>query len=72
MVWFRKWSNYILDLMMDESFSAESIAESELSSQTLCYRQRLEKTTGGEVILMEWSPTMDLLAAALADHSVRF
>lgn len=37
----------------------------------LCFKQRTEKSTGGEVILMQWSPTMDLLAAALADHSVR-
>ena len=36
----------------------------------LRYRQRLEKSTGGEVMLMAWSPTMDLLAAALSDHSV--
>ena len=35
------------------------------------YRQRLEKSSGGEAVLMEWSPTMDLLAVALADHSVR-
>lgn len=38
--------------------------------QVLRYKQRLEKSTGGEVVLMEWSPTMDLLAVALADHSV--
>ncbi len=36
----------------------------------LCYKQRLEKFTGGEVVLMQWCPTMDLLAIALADHSV--
>lgn len=48
----------------------ESTAGSE-SVQVLRYRQRLEKSTGGDVILMEWSPTMDLLAVALADHSVR-
>lgn len=35
------------------------------------YRLRLEKSTGGEVVLMEWSPAMDVLAVALADHSVR-
>ena len=41
------------------------------SSTALRYRQRLEKSTGGgEVVLMEWSPTADLLAVALADHSV--
>ena len=36
----------------------------------LRYRQRLEKSSGGDAVLMEWSPTMDLLAVALADHSV--
>ncbi len=36
----------------------------------LRYKQRLEKSSGGEAVLMEWSPTMDLLAIALADHSV--
>lgn len=44
-------------------------ADSEVG-ESLCYKQRLEKSTGGEVLLMEWSPTMDLLAVALADHSV--
>ncbi|KAL5516648.1 hypothetical protein EMCRGX_G002035 [Ephydatia muelleri] len=34
------------------------------------YRQRAEKSTGGDMTLMQWSPTMDLLAAAYADHSV--
>lgn len=47
-----------------------STADSEVA-QVLRYKQRLEKSTGGEVVLMEWSPTMDLLAVALADHSVR-
>lgn len=40
------------------------------SATVLRYRQRLEKSTGGEVVLMEWSPTADLLAVALGDHSV--
>ncbi len=48
---------------------ADSDQNSE-SGETLCYKQRLEKSTGGEVVLMQWSPTMDLLAIALADHSV--
>lgn len=48
----------------------ESSADSE-GPQTLCFKQRLEKSTGGEVVLMEWSPTMDLLAAVFKDHSVR-
>ena len=41
------------------------------SASALRYRQRLEKSTGGEVVVMEWSPTADLLAVALATHSVR-
>ena len=45
--------------------TADSVA-----TPVLRYRQRLEKSTGGEVQLMEWSPTMDLLAVVLADHSV--
>ena len=36
----------------------------------LCFRERAEKSTGGEVVLLEWSPTMDILALALSDHSV--
>ena len=39
--------------------------------EALCYRQRAEKSTGGEMMLMSWSPTMDLLAASFADNSVR-
>lgn len=39
--------------------------------EVLGYRQRLEKPTG-EVILMKWSPTMDLLAATFAERSVRY
>ena len=45
--------------------------EEEEGSECLRYRQRLEKSTGGEVVLMEWSPKMDVLAVALSDHSVR-
>lgn len=53
--------------------SGNHVLKMDESSETavLRYRQRLEKSTGGEVVLMEWSPTMDLLAVALADHSVR-
>ena len=40
------------------------------AAEVLNYRQRLEKSTGGEIILMKWSPTMDLLAATFADNSV--
>lgn len=40
------------------------------AAQTLTYRQRLEKPAGGEVALMKWSPTMDLLAATFKDNSV--
>lgn len=39
--------------------------------EVLSYRQRLEKPAGGEIVLMKWSPTMDLLAATFADKSVR-
>ena len=49
----------------------ESADEDSEAGETLCYKQRAEKSTGGEIVLMQWSPTMDLLAAALADHSVR-
>lgn len=38
--------------------------------EKLCYRQRVEKATGGEVVLIHWSPTMDVAALAFADHSV--
>lgn len=48
---------------------SSSPAESE-PSPALRYKQRLEKSSGGEAVLMEWSPTMDLLAIALSDHSV--
>ena len=40
-------------------------------SEALCYKQRLEKSTGAEMFLMKWSPVADLLAAACSDHSVR-
>ena len=38
--------------------------------EKLCYRQRAEKAAGGEVTLMQWSPTMDVIALAFKDHSV--
>lgn len=37
----------------------------------LRFQLRDTKPSGGDIQLMEWSPKMDLLAAALADHSVR-
>lgn len=40
------------------------------TSENLCYKQRLEKSTGAEMILMKWSPVADLLASAFSDHSV--
>ena len=43
----------------------------EEEEEGLCYRQRAEKSTGGEMRQMQWSPTQDLLAAAFADNSVR-
>lgn len=53
---------------------SESGVESEQGPEedVLCFKQRTEKSTGGDIILMEWSPTIDLLASALADHSVRY
>ena len=44
--------------------------ELESGEEALCYRMQAEKSTGGEVVLMAWSLSMDLLAAALSDHSV--
>ena len=43
---------------------------SESVSETLCYKQRAEKSTGAEMVLMKWSPVTDLLAAAFSDRSV--
>ena len=53
---------------MDDSVNASDAAGEE--EEVLCFRQRVEKSTGGEIIMMQWSPTMDLLAAAFADNSV--
>lgn len=53
---------------MDDSVDASDVAGE--GEEVLCFRQRAEKSTGGEIILMQWSPTMDLLAAAFADNSV--
>ena len=44
--------------------------EVESIPEALCYKQRLEKSTGAEMFLMTWSPVADLLAAACTDHSV--
>jgi hypothetical protein len=46
--------------------------EEEIESlpEALCYKQRLEKSTGAEMFLTKWSPVADLLAAACTDHSV--
>ena len=53
-----------------EEYEADTSSAS--AAEVLSYRQRLEKPTGGEIVLMQWSPTMDLLAATFADNSVRF
>ena len=50
----------------------EPDASTASASEVLSYRQRLEKPAGGEIVLMKWSPTMDLLAATFADNSVRY
>ena len=44
--------------------------DSESLEENYCFKQRLEKSTGAEMILMEWSPVADLLAAAFSNHSV--
>ena len=41
------------------------------SSSKPCYKLRSEKTLYGEVIAVQWSPKMDLIAFALKDGSVR-
>ncbi len=53
---------------MEEEEEADRSAAS--ANEPLCYRQRAEKSTGGEMVLMAWSPTMDVLASAFADRSV--
>ena len=55
--------------MMDCEQDADE-GGSEGEAETLSYRQRLEKQAGGDLVLMQWSPTMDLLAATHADNSV--
>ena len=42
-----------------------------MEEEKLCYKQRAEKSAGGEVTLLEWSPTMDVIAIAFSDNSVR-
>ena len=44
--------------------------DSDESSSNLCYKLRSEKTLSGEVIAVQWSPKMDLIAFALKDGSV--
>ena len=48
---------------------SSAVSEDVSMKLQLCFKQRAEKSTGGEVILMEWSPTMDILALAFSDHS---
>ena len=46
--------------------------DSELDEEEkLCYKLRGEKPAGGEVSFLEWSPTMDVIAIAFSDNSVR-
>lgn len=56
---------------MEEGEADTSAASAAGAAGALNYRQRLEKSAGGEIVLMEWSPTMDLLAATFADNSVK-
>ena len=44
-------------------------SESE-QEENLCYKQRADKPSGGEVALLKWSPTMDVIAIAFSDNSV--
>lgn len=48
---------------MDSMDTEESISKA-------CYKLRSEKTLFGEVISVQWSPKMDLIAFALKDGSV--
>lgn len=43
---------------------------SDESDNKLCYKLRSEKTLSGEIITVQWSPKMDLIAFALKDGSV--
>ena len=52
------------------SMDTEEDAVSVHTPEVLCYKQRLEKSTGPEICLMKWSPVADLLAASCSDHSV--
>ena len=54
--------------------SADSQEREDTSEQLppLCFKLRAEKSTGGEVTLLEWSPIMDIVALAFSDNSVSF
>lgn len=47
----------------------DSVESDEWSSK-LCYKLRSEKTLSGEVVTVQWSPKMDLIAFAMKDGSV--
>jgi len=51
---------------------SSTVAEGDEEVPELCFKERAEKSTGGEVVLLEWSPTMDILALAFSDHSVSY
>lgn len=55
------------DLSHPRGISMESEEE---EGGRLCYKQRAEKPSAGEITLMEWSPTMDVIALAFADFSI--
>lgn len=53
------------------STHVEKYMESEEESESrLSFKQRAEKSTGGDVVLIQWSPKMDVIALAFSNHSV--
>lgn len=51
---------------------AADLDTSTASEGILCYKLRTEKSSGGgaEISLLEWSPTMDVIAIAFTDRTV--
>ena len=42
------------------------------STTCLCFKLSSEKSSPGDIVVLQWSPKMDLLAMAMKDGSVSF
>ena len=51
-------------------FRADASENMDESTSCLCFKLSSEKSSPGDIVALQWSPKMDLLAMAMKDGSV--